>query len=346
MKHVHDMGDIYQFFNEYIEKKQFNEGYCRGLKVCIRSVARFELYMRKTDLKYKEFKFNVNTVTRKNIEKFRKYLSKEKELSEKHPMIFEYILETYRENFNGGNFRVNYRGENFIHNLMKKLKSFFQWLNREGITQNNPFVGIDLGSERYGTPYYITSKERDIIASTTMPSNHLETQRDIFIFQCLVGCRVGDLMRFTSSNIVDGILVYTPHKTKDDSSHSFQARVPLHDKAKQLIGKYKGVDQRGRLFPVISQQRYNDDIKEIFTIAGVTRIVEIRNSLTGEYEYRPINEIASSHLARRTFVGNLYSKVKDPNLIGKMSGHVDGSKAFARYRKIEDETLKSVIDLL
>jgi hypothetical protein len=29
-----------------------------------------------------------------------------------------------------------------------------------------------------------------------------------------------------------------------------------------------------------------------------------------------------------------------------MSGHVDGSRAFKRYRNIEDETLKSVIDLI
>ena len=71
-----------------------------------------------------------------------------------------------------------------------------------------------------------------------------------------------------------------------------------------------------------------------------------RNPLTGENEIRPINEIASSHLARRTFVGNAYFKVSDPNLIGKMSGHVDGSKAFKRYRKIEDETLKNVIDMI
>lgn len=74
-------------------------------------------------------------------------------------------------------------------------------------------------------------------------------------------------------------------------------------------------------------------------MAGVTRSVEVRNSLTGEIELHPINEIAASHLARRTFVGNIYLSVQDPNLIGKMSGHVEGSRAFRRYRNIEDSTL-------
>ena len=69
-----------------------------------------------------------------------------------------------------------------------------------------------------------------------------------------------------------------------------------------------------------------------------------RNPKTGENEVRPINEVATSHLARRTFIGGLYFRVSDPNLIGKMSGHVEGSKAFKRYRNIEDETLQDIIN--
>jgi len=199
---------------------------------------------------------------------------------------------------------------------------------------------------QYGTPYYITIDERNTIAETPMPTKHLETQRDIFVFHCFVGCRVSDLIKLTEANITNGILEYTPHKTKDEGEQAVMARVPLHPKAVGLIEKYKGVDAKGRLFPFISPQKYNDAIKEVFTIAGITRNVEIRDAKTGEMEIRPINEIASSHLARRTFVGNAYRKVSDPNIIGKMSGHVEGSKAFSRYRNIEDETLKSVIDLI
>ena len=85
---------------------------------------------------------------------------------------------------------------------------------------------------------------------------------------------------------------------------------------------------------------------KVFKMAGITRNVIIRNARTGENELVPIDTVASSYLTRRTFIGNAYFKVSDPNLIGKMSGHVDGSKAFKRYRNIEDETLKSVINLI
>jgi len=49
---------------------------------------------------------------------------------------------------------------------------------------------------------------------------------------------------------------------------------------------------------------------------------------------KPLYEVASSHMARRTFIGNIYKKVIDPNLVGALSGHKEGSKAFSRYREI------------
>ena len=51
-------------------------------------------------------------------------------------------------------------------------------------------------------------------------------------------------------------------------------------------------------------------------------------------------------MARRTFIGNLYKKVKDPNIVGSMSGHKEGSKAFARYREIDEDIKKEVVDML
>ena len=71
-------------------------------------------------------------------------------------------------------------------------------------------------------------------------------------------------------------------------------------------------------------------------------MVTVLDSATGKEIKQPINEIASSHMARRTFIGNLYRRVKDPNLIGKLSGHVEGSKAFARYRDIDKEHITTM----
>ena len=87
-------------------------------------------------------------------------------------------------------------------------------------------------------------------------------------------------------------------------------------------------------------------IKRIFKAAGLKRLVTVINPTTREEEKRVLYEIASSHLARRTFVGNLYKQVKDPNLVGSLSGHTEGSKAFARYRDIDEEMKTDLVKLL
>ena len=333
---------FFELFDEFLADKNFSNDRKRGMQVLKRDVWRYMKFQQEV-CKRQDFTFNVNDVTKDDIDDFRDYLENEKALMTRHKRLFKQMIDEQPNGIRKGHSDIEVRGLNTIVTLMKKLRSFFSWCYEKGKTKNRPFDGVKIGSEKYGTPYYIFTSERDKIANTKMPSEHLETQRDIFVFHCFVGCRVSDLVKLTKDNITDGVLIYTPHKTKDDGELAVQARVPLHPKAIELINKYKGKDKKGRLFPFISAIKYNVAIKEIFTLAGITRKVEVRNAKSGEMELRPINELASSHIARRTFVGNAYKQVADPNIIGKMSGHVEGSKAFARYRDIDDETLKDVI---
>lgn len=93
-------------------------------------------------------------------------------------------------------------------------------------------------------------------------------------------------------------------------------------------------------------KKYNVAIKKMFLAADLTRPVVVFNPTTSEGEIRPLHEIASSHLARRCFIGNLYKQVKDPNLVGVLSGHKEGSKAFSRYREIDEQMKKDLVGML
>lgn len=236
------------------------------------------------------------------------------------------------------------RGKNTVVTILSVVRAFYHWAIREGLTTNNPFDRFRISAGVYGTPYYLAIEERDRVAGCNL-SRHpsLSVQRDIFIFQCLVGCRVGDLIKMRKKDVVDGVLQYVPRKTKE--GRPFVVRVPLTAQAKEIIGRYEGLPGQ-QLLPFISAQKYNDAIKRICLAARLDRPISVINPLTREEEKRPLYEIASSHLARRTFVGNLYRQVKDPNIVGSMSGHAEGSKAFARYRAIDDEMKREVIDLL
>lgn len=350
--------DFYSLGEEYLRKHHIAESDAKNYCVLLRAVARYEAFVKATERR--TFSFDIDRLKRADIEDFIDYFRHEKSISEHHPALFADILEAHPANMKIKKQVIYDHGENTVIKNVKRLKTLFLWFAENGLTHNRPFNGIEIGAERYGTPYYITIEERNKIAETdmeaafaglsedeknniTFPLPTLEAQRDVFVCHCFIGCRVSDLIRMSERNITNGILVYTPIKTHNVTD-AVQARVPLHPKALALIEKYRGVDIEGRLFPFLSPYQYNKAIKQIFTLCGITRSVEVRNPLTGETELRPINEIASSHLARRTFIGNAYFKVSDPNIIGKMSGHKDGSRAFRRYRNIEDETLKGVID--
>lgn len=338
---------IYEHAEMYLIKHDFSYDHTKAFRVLLRALHRYEMFIRANDDKY--FMLTIEGMTKGIIEDFNDYLRNEYALanSKEYKALFKKILEVTPANLHTTRRtkKIEERGTNTIIKLNKKFKAFFNWLNEQGITTNKPFEGVKIGSEIYGVPYYLTISERDTLATAKMSNIALETQRDIFIFQCLTGCRVGDLMRLTPSNITDNILEYVPRKTKDENTESqVMPRVPLSKQAINLIEKYKGKDTQGRLFPFISAQKYNVAIKKALTEANITRKVNVRNATTGKTDIIPINEVASSHMARRTFVGSAYKEVHDANIVCKMSGHVEGSKAFNRYRTIDDDILKDVID--
>ena len=51
-------------------------------------------------------------------------------------------------------------------------------------------------------------------------------------------------------------------------------------------------------------------------------------------------------MARRTIIGDIYRKVKDPNLVSALSGHKEGSKAFQRFQDIDEEMKRDKVKLL
>ena len=289
---------------------------------------------------------DIYNLSKNDIIKFEDYLRTEHELASCNPSLFRELLTLCPKEITQKHRtpKLIKRGNNSIVKLMKKFKAFTHWLFENDLITNRPFVGYKIEAEKYGEPIYLTIEERDIIANHDFSKNKsLEVQRDIFTFHCLVGCRVGDLIKLTSNNIQGGELTYTPHKTQDNTT-SRAAIVPLTGKALELIAKYEGNDKKGRLFPFISPQKYNQSIKKIFIECKINRNVQWRNPKTGETETLPIYKLASSHMARKTFIGNIYKQIQDPNIICKMSGHVEGSKAFARYRNIDNDILKTVVE--
>jgi integrase len=326
---------FFEIFEEFLSKHHLSEVRKNNFRVVVRALKRYEVYVHRTALKKKNFTLSLDTVIPDTLRDFEEFLRKENEIYKNYPELYEQFPE-YRE--------PKPRGQNTINGILTKMRTFFIWAVNNEKTTNNPFKKYSIEECVYGTPYYISIDERNLLYSTNLSHRPaLETQRNIFIFQCLIGCRIADLYKLTKQNIINGAIEYIARKTKD--GRPVTVRVPLNTIAKEILGKYADFEDK-TLFPYISEQKYNKAIKEAFAIAGITRPVVTLDPLTRESVIRPLNEIASSHLARRCFVGNLYKQVKDPNLVGALSGHKEGSRAFARYREIDEDIKKELVKML
>jgi site-specific recombinase XerD len=305
---------FFYLYDDFLASKTVAPSTMEKHKILGKALLRFELYRRQS--------LDINTLTSTDLQTLENYLRNENKYDNGQPS----------------------RSLNTIAVMFKILRSFVIWCKKNNHTANDPFNNYKAPPEKYGTPYLLTLEERNRLYHFNLSVRpELERQRDIFVFQCVIGCRVGDLIMFTKENVINDTIEYYAEKTVGEDPQII--RVPLNSIAREILKKY--ADYEGdKLLPFISEQKYNNAIKEAFTIAGLTRRVVVLNPETRESEVRPLNEIASSHLARRTFCGNLYKKVKDPNLVGALSGHKEGSKAFARYRDIDEEMKQDLVKLL
>lgn len=340
---------FFEALETYIYGKKFSRNRRKGYFVLQRILQRYESYTNKP--------LTFDGLTADTLRDFENFL-KEEHTYEGIVMKTEYVNgekkeKTYLDFFKEKGLvkrKIEQRGGNAISDLMRRFRAFVRWANgldkdyklEKPYTNNNPFNAYAVPKELYGTPFYITIEERNQVYNAQLVEP-LATQRDIFVFQCCIGCRVTDLWAMTKGNIIDGAVDYIADKTKDENPKTIH--VPLNKTATEIMEKYKNFKGE-KLFPFTSQQQYNKDIKRILEMLGVTRIVTVLNPKTREEEKHPISEVATSHMGRRTFIGNLYKQVKDPNLIGSLSGHVEGSRAFVRYRDIDEEIKKELVSML
>lgn len=349
---------FFDVIDTYLAAHKLSENRLKNFRVLVRCLHRFELFKKKDGSR--GFTLSFANLTPEILRQIEDFLLDEKSVFLQYPDIYELFPYSAKvavktpkrkrpptldeEGNEVPKGMPKPRGQNSVADMLTRFRAFILWAIDNGYTTNNPFKHFTIGEIVYGTPIYITNEERDRLLETDLSDDkELETQRDIFVFQCLVGCRVSDLYKMTYRSIINDAIEYIPRKTKED--RPITVRVPLNETARKLIAKYQEYS-RDSLFPFNTEQDYNRKIKEAFRRAGLDRTVTVLDQQTRQEVQKPLYEVASSHMARRTFIGNIYKKVKDPNLVGALSGHKEGSKAFARYRTIDDDMKKELIGFL
>ena len=231
------------------------------------------------------------------------------------------------------------RDTTVVHDL-KLLQAFFAELETTEEIRRSPFRSISMEKRRfimhvsYDEPVYLRKDELKIIMATLAPA-HLQWVKDLFVLNCAIGCRISDLLRLTPDNVAtsdDGIpyIHYIPSKTAKLQVSNREVMTPLIEPAMEIINRTGLRLMEGN--PHYGKQRYNKALRELLRYCGITRQVSLYCPETGDNVYRPLSDVASSKLARKTHI-DMLNKVQINYYAAGL--HRMGSDAVFRYTYLE-----------
>lgn len=218
---------------------------------------------------------------------------------------------------------------NTIGREIKTLKIILNEAKAKGKELNKEFVnGCFIVTKEESESIYLNEKELDLLYKYDFSNNtKLDKVRDLFLVGAWTGLRFSDFTRITNDNISNGFIHIEQQKTGKSVS------IPLHPIVLEIWNKYNQSMPR-----TISNQKFNDYIKEVCQLAGIE-----------DYEHKAITkggvrqsqrfkkwELVSSHTARRSFATNLFLSGFPALSIMQITGHKTEA-AFMKYIKVTPE---------
>lgn len=221
----------------------------------------------------------------------------------------------------------------------RDLKSFLNWLDRNGYPVNKEALQFDSNvpkSEKVIT--YLTLEELRHFASFPLKQQYLRNARDIFCFMCYTSLRYSDTATLKKSSISDGFIHVFTQKTKA------KLDIPIIKDAQEVLDNIMSTPGE-YVFKAPSNQKLNDFIKLAAKEAKLDRKIQEMYYVGNEPHetYKPIHEIISCHMARRTFVVCSLALGIPVEVVKACTGH-STYEAMKPYIAIDSSTTKTYME--
>lgn len=271
-----------------------------------------------------------------NLSKLKKF----EEYKKKHYRFEELTHNDFYKNFVDWCRNVEHLNDNTTGKAVTILKTFFSLIKDENLPisldfeKKNKFVGT---SEETADVYLSEDEILKIFNLDLSDNPRLDKVRDRFIIGLWTGLRISDFKRLNIDNINNGIITIETQKTKK------RVAIGMHPQLKAVLEK-----RNGEFPPEISDQKFNEYVKEVVELAKISNKVESSKMTkiidnTGKEVYRkvkgiyPKHEVVSSHTCRRSFATNIYKSKKLPlSVLMSLTGHSSETQ-FLDYIKISAE---------
>lgn len=251
------------------------------------------------------------TTLRNNLEKFDRRISLDSFDHKKLDKYLDYLVTKHK-----------YKNTTLEKHL-KFLKRFLKWGVNKGFISNDDYKSYFPKIKKVSKKViFLTKDDIDRIKRFQIPSEkqYLERVRDVLIFSCFSGMRYSDLYALTWDDMKSDSLEFITKKTDD------KIIVELNDHTRAIIEKYRYTRfPKNKVLPVISNQKYNDYLKELGELIGFNETVkEVYFRGNDRLEsVRPMYAHFTSHIGRRSFICNgLYMGIP-VHIMMKWTGHSD-----------------------
>tara|TARA_R110002050_G_scaffold71771_5_gene154368 strand:- start:1361 stop:2596 length:1236 start_codon:yes stop_codon:yes gene_type:complete len=240
-----------------------------------------------------------------------------KDVDHKFISGLEYYLKTERKCAH--NTAIKY-----VTNFKKIIRIAFanDWINKD------PFLNWK-AKLKIVEREFLTKEEIQKMVEKELHAERLDQVKDIFIFSCFTGLAYADVKKLSRNDIVIGIDGDKWIKIKRSKTDT-RSSIPLLPTALDILDKYNDhpdVSNKGRLLPVLSNQKMNAYLKEIAVLCK-------------------INKNLTFHLARHTFATTVTLSNGVPiESVSKMLGH-KSLRTTQHYAKILDRKVSDDMKIL
>ena len=334
---VEEVETLLDRFNRYIDGLKtygtVSEGRAKIYRIVWDKLSRFLII-------FKKAKYTAEQFTPEDILAFREFVINEYKYVDKYKAVYGNLPKT--------SVPTKQASINTASAKLRALQAFFNELEENNEILKSPFRRLtkkrrnEALREQYDDPFFLRYDEVRQIMTADVPDSLKET-KDAFLLQCAFGCRIGDYLKLSMSNIAitdDGIpyVQYLPKKTMKTQNDRREKKTPLMLFALEIV-KRSGF-KFGVLKYASGKSGYNAKIKKLLEHCKIDRLVNQYDEATGTMHRVPLHTVGSSKLCRKTHID--ISNKAQVNMYAT-GLHEIGSSAVEHYSMLEIRDLFTLL---
>ena len=230
---------------------------------------------------------------------------------------FDYYLKT----------QIGKKGlaQSTINKAIQRFRKTLKYAISEGYLEKDPFI-MHTAKVVKKNIVFLTNEELLILENHQFKTARIHSVKELFVFCCYTGLAFKEMSQIKKTDIIigfDGKLWIIVKRSKTDRDY----KVPLLPRALQVLQIFND-NESELVFPKISNQKFNEYLKEIAEIIGISK------NLT-------------HHIARKTFASTVLLFNDVPmEIVSELLGHSKLSTTQDHYAKVVQSKVSEEIEKL